>query len=84
MAPSRFPSAIVLFEHRTGKSRPHGSDRTDEDELKRLVGEVRVARERLATLIETIRRERGNWPEREHRWEQWRAEMRDSRRSRIH
>jgi hypothetical protein len=84
MAPTRFPTAIALLEHRTGKSRPRGSDRTDEDDLKRLVGEVRVARERLAALIETIRRERGRWPEREHRWEQWRADMRDSRRSRIH
>jgi len=84
MAPSRFPSAIAALEHRTGKSRPRGADRTDEDELKRLVVEVRAARERLATLIETTRKERGHWPEREHRWEQWRAEMRDSRRSRIH
>ena len=84
MAPSRFPSAIALLEHRADKSRPRGADRTDEDELKRLVGEVRVARERLTTLIETIRKERGHWPDREHRWEQWRAEMRDSRRSRIH
>jgi predicted nucleic acid-binding Zn-ribbon protein len=84
MAPSRFSSTIAVLEHRSGKSRPHASDRTDEDELKRLAGEVRVARERLATLIETIRRERGQWPEREHRWERWRAAMRDSRRSRIH
>jgi hypothetical protein len=84
MAPSRLPSAFALLDHRTGKSRPRGADRADEDELKRVVGEVRAARERLATLIETIRRERGHWPEREHRWEQWRAEMRDSRRSRIH
>jgi hypothetical protein len=84
MAPSRFPSAIAFLERRTGKSLPRGSDRTDEDELKRLVGEVRAARERLVTLIETIRGERGHWPDREHRWEQWRAEMRDSRRSRIH
>jgi hypothetical protein len=84
MAPARCPPAIALPEFRTGKGRPRGSDRTDEDELKRLVGEVRVARERLVTLIETIRREGGHWPEREHRWEQWRAEMRDSRHSRIH
>jgi hypothetical protein len=84
MAPSRFPPALVLLENRRGKNRPRGSDCTDEDELKRLVGEVRAARERLATLIETISRERGHWPEREHRWEQWRAEMRDSRRGRIH
>jgi hypothetical protein len=84
MAPSRVTSAIELLERRSSRSRPDGSDRTDEDTLKRLVGEVRVAREQLASLIEAIRRERGQWPEREHRWEQWRAGIRDSRRSRIH
>lgn len=84
MASSRFPPASAWLDHRTGKSTPHGSDRAEEDELRRLVGEVRVARERLVALIETIRSERGQWPEREHRWEQWRAEMRGSRRSRIH
>ena len=84
MARSRLPLAIALLEHRTGKSRPHGSDRTAEDDLKRLVAEVRLARKRLATLIDAIRKERGEWPEREHRWERWRAAMRDSRRSRIH
>jgi HPt (histidine-containing phosphotransfer) domain-containing protein len=84
MAPSRFPSAIALLDHRTGRSRPRAYDHTAEDELKRLVGEVRAARQRLASLIATIKRERGRWPELEHRWEQWRAEMRGSRRSRIH
>jgi hypothetical protein len=84
MAPSHLIPAIELLERRSSRSRPHGSDRTDEDTLKRLVGEVREARERLASLIEAIRRERGEWPEREHRWEQWRAGMTDSRRSRIH
>jgi predicted nucleic acid-binding Zn-ribbon protein len=84
MALSRFRSAIAVLEHRSGRSRSRASDRTDEDELKRLVGEVRVARERLAALIETIKRERGQWPQREHRWERWRAAMRGSRRSRIH
>ena len=84
MAPQRFLSAIELLEHRSGKSTPRGSVHTDEDELKRLVGEVRAARERLAALIETIRREHGRWPEREHRWEQWHAEIRGSGRFRVH
>jgi hypothetical protein len=83
MASSRFPSAIALLDHRTGRSRPRAYDHTAE--LKRLVGEVRAARQRLASLIATIKRERrGGWPELEHRWEQWRAEMRGSRRSKIH
>jgi hypothetical protein len=84
MAPLRLPSAIELLAHRAGKSPQRGSDHTDEDDLKRLVGEVCAARERLAALIETISKERGRWPAREHRWEQWRADIRGSRRFRVH
>jgi hypothetical protein len=51
-------------------------DHSEENELERLVEEVRTARERLARLMETTRREREQWPGREHRWEQWRAGMR--------
>jgi hypothetical protein len=84
MAPPRLPWAIELFEPRSGKSKPRGLDQRDTVELNRLVAEVRAARERLAALIETIRKEHGRWPEREHRWEQWRAEIRSSRRHRVH
>jgi hypothetical protein len=84
MAPPRLRSGIELLEHSRSKSRERGSDHSAENDLKRLVADVRAARERLAALIDTIRKEHGEWPEREHRWEQWRAEIRGSRRSRIH
>ena len=40
----------------------------DEDELARLVEEVREARERLARLITAVKAERAGWDEREQRW----------------
>ena len=44
--------------------------RSDEDELARLIAEVREARERLSDLIAAIKSERAGWDEREQRWEQ--------------
>jgi len=49
----------------------------DEDELARLVDEVREARERLSRLITTIRSERAGWNEREQQWERFRSQLRN-------
>jgi hypothetical protein len=51
--------------------------RKDEDELERLIAEVREGRERLSDLIETIKSERAGWDEREQRWERWRSQLRN-------
>lgn len=48
----------------------------DEDELARLVEEVREARERLARLITAVKAERAGWDEREQRWHSWRSQLR--------
>lgn len=45
-----------------------------EDELERLIAQVREARERLARLIATLRAERPDWKDREQRWTRWRTE----------
>ena len=50
----------------------------DEDELARLIEEVREARERLARLIATIKSERAGWDEREQRWEHWRSRLQNA------
>ena len=47
----------------------------DDDELARLLDEVRESRERLARLIAAIRGERAGWEEREQRWERWRSQL---------
>ena len=49
----------------------------DEDELARLVEEVREARERLARLITAVKAERAGWDEREQCWESWRSQLRN-------
>jgi hypothetical protein len=46
-----------------------------EEELSRLIEDVREARERLAELIRSIRTGRPGRA-REHRWKQWRTDMR--------
>ncbi|MDQ3346935.1 MAG: hypothetical protein M3545_03115 [Acidobacteriota bacterium] len=48
-----------------------GEDSAREDELARLIAQVREARERLVRLIATLRAGRPNWGEREQRWTQW-------------
>src|SRR3954453_8832369 len=49
----------------------------DEDELVRLIAEVREARERLSDLIAAIKSDRAGWDEREQRWEHWRSQLRN-------
>jgi hypothetical protein len=44
----------------------------DEEDLERLMAEVRQARERLAQLIKKIHTDRAAWKKREHGWEQLR------------
>ena len=51
-----------------------GEDSAREDELARLIAQVREARERLVRLIVTLRDGRPNWGEREQRWTQWRRD----------
>ncbi|MEN3339861.1 MAG: hypothetical protein V7647_3537 [Acidobacteriota bacterium] len=46
-----------------------------EDELARLLDEVRDARERLSRLIAAMKAERAGWQEREQRWERWRSQL---------
>jgi hypothetical protein len=46
-----------------------------EDELARLLDEVRDARERLSRLIAAMRADRAGWQEREQRWERWRSQL---------
>lgn len=52
------------------------AQRDDEDELARLIDEVRSARERLARLIAAIKTERAGWEGREQRWARWRSQIR--------
>jgi hypothetical protein len=49
----------------------------DEDELARLVEQVREARERLSRLITAVQAERTAWDEREQWWESWRSQLRN-------
>jgi uncharacterized protein YhaN len=55
---------------------------SDEDELSRLVDDVREARTRLTSLIAEIKAKRAGWQDREQAWERWRSHMRNPARKR--
>jgi low affinity Fe/Cu permease len=57
-------------------ARASGNPADPEQELSRLIDEVRAARERLAELIRSIRAGRPEWQGREHHWARWGREMR--------
>jgi hypothetical protein len=81
-APTR-PRSSAAGDSGRGDDRPLDPARgfagngDDEDELARLIDEVREARERLSRLIATIKSERRGWDEREQRWERWRSQLRN-------
>ncbi len=47
----------------------------EEDELARLIVDVRHARERLSALIAVIKADRAGWQQRERAWVRWRNEI---------
>jgi hypothetical protein len=57
-------------------ARASGNPADPEQELSRLIDEVRAARERLAELIRSIRAGRSERQGREHHWARWGREMR--------
>jgi hypothetical protein len=60
------PQAVIPIDEALASAREHDKD---EDELERLIDEVREARERLSHLIATIKSERAGWGGREQRWD---------------
>ena len=55
---------------------PQDADPAREEDLERLIAQVREARERLSALIGTIRADRPDWEERAQRWKRLQTEIR--------
>ena len=53
---------------------PQDADPAREEDLERLIAQVREARERLSALIGTLRADRPDWEERAQRWKRWQTE----------